>query len=97
MYTDTVLRVALNRLNVTTASLSRLVHVTTNLYRKVQPRDPTGQSNSIVMVIFEILSDGLRMKARVLPSTLTSMIEVGHDSYPAVSTVLLIPVDSYDC
>jgi len=86
-YTETVLRVALNRLSVKTTSLSRLLHVTSNLYRKAQPYNTTaGQSNAIVPAILEILADGLRMKARVLPSTLTSMLEVCCDKTVHVSS-----------
>lgn len=75
-YTDTVLRVALNRLNVNTTSLSRLLQVSTTLYRKTTLSDTSPPINGIVLVVFEILSDGLRMKARALPSTLKSMLEV---------------------
>ena len=35
-----------------------------------------GPTNIIVTVILEILGDGLRLKARVLPTTLKAMLEV---------------------
>lgn len=73
-YTDTVLRVALNRMLVDTATLSRLVQVTATLYRKGAPVNGE-PSNNIILVIFEILSDGLRLKARVASGTLNSMLQ----------------------
>lgn len=75
-YTNTVLRVILNRLNVDTASLSRLIHVTASVYRKTHFADTNGAIMGIIPIIFEVLGDGLRMKARVLPATLKSMLEV---------------------
>ncbi|KIK57795.1 hypothetical protein GYMLUDRAFT_228917 [Collybiopsis luxurians FD-317 M1] len=73
-YTDTVLRAALNRMLVEVATLSRLVQVTATLYRKGPPvhGEP---SNNIILVIFEILNEGLRLKARVLPGTIKAMLE----------------------
>ncbi|KAE9396073.1 hypothetical protein BT96DRAFT_997116 [Gymnopus androsaceus JB14] len=73
-YTDTVLRVALNRMLVDTATLSRLVQVTATLYRK-GPTLSGEPSNNVILVIFEILNDALRLKARVLSGTLKSMLE----------------------
>jgi putative NIF3 family GTP cyclohydrolase 1 type 2 len=75
-YVDTVMRVVLNRLSISTKSLSRLIQATANLFRKHQPSDSTPPVNNVVALIFEILSDGLRMKARISPSTLRSMLEV---------------------
>ncbi|KAJ7582678.1 hypothetical protein C8J56DRAFT_1167735 [Mycena floridula] len=74
-YTETVLRVALNRLNVDAKSLSQLIHVTSTLYRKVPSSEPGVPQNIILQVVFEILGDALRLKARVLPTTLKAMIE----------------------
>ena len=75
-YTDTVLRVALNRMLVDTPTLARLVQVTATLYRK--GATVNGEpSNNVILVIFEILNDALRLKARVLSGTLKSMLEVG--------------------
>ncbi|KAK7054868.1 hypothetical protein VNI00_003331 [Paramarasmius palmivorus] len=69
-YTDTILRVALNRLSVDSATLSRLVHVTSTFYRKTENENAT---NPVLMVLFEILADGLRMKSRVLSSTIGAL------------------------
>lgn len=75
-YVDTVMRVVLNRLCVSTKSLSHLIQATMGLLRKQQSNDaPT--ANGVVPLIFEMLSDGLRMKARILPFTIRSMLEVG--------------------
>ncbi|KAF9464728.1 hypothetical protein BDZ94DRAFT_1255766 [Collybia nuda] len=75
-YVDTVMRVALNRLRVDTKILSRLIQATAGLLRKHPTSDaPAVNANGVINLIFEILSDALRMKARILPSTLKSMIE----------------------
>ncbi|RDB21389.1 hypothetical protein Hypma_011626 [Hypsizygus marmoreus] len=74
-YVDTVMRVLLNRLNVSTESSSRLLQVTATLYRKTHPNDSTPSMNSVLHLMFEVLADGLRLKARVLPSTIKSMID----------------------
>ena len=71
-YTDAILRIVLTRLEVDTASLSRLIQVTATLYRKSQ----SSSSNAILVVIFELLADGLRMKARIPPSAMKAMLEV---------------------
>lgn len=71
-YTDAVLRIVLTRLEVDTASLSMLIQVTATLYRKSQP----SSTNAILAVIFELLADGLRMKARIPSSSMKAMLEV---------------------
>ncbi|GAW10310.1 hypothetical protein LENED_012563 [Lentinula edodes] len=73
-YTDTVLRAVLTRMLVDGATLSRLVQVTATLYRK-GPSVNGEPSNNIIPVIFEILNEGLRVKARVLSGTINSMLE----------------------
>uniref|UniRef100_A0A0W0F9A2 Uncharacterized protein n=1 Tax=Moniliophthora roreri TaxID=221103 RepID=A0A0W0F9A2_MONRR len=70
LYTDTVLRVALNRLSVDESTLSRLVHVTSALYRRTGNESTV---NPVSTVLFEILSDGLRMKSRVLSTTIGAL------------------------
>ncbi|KAF9264659.1 hypothetical protein L218DRAFT_195329 [Marasmius fiardii PR-910] len=70
-YTETVLRVALTRLTVDAFSLSRLVQVTSALYRKSDQHS----TNIIIMVLFEILGDGLRMKSRVLSDTIGALAQ----------------------
>jgi hypothetical protein len=73
-YVDTAMRAVLNKLNVSTSCLSYLLQVTA---RKTDHNaHNTSPTNSILLLMFEILGDGLRMKARVLPYTLGSMLEV---------------------
>lgn len=67
------MRVVLNRLNISASCLSHLLQATAN---KTDFNGHSTSPNSIVLLMFEILGDGLRMKARVLPSTLKSMLEV---------------------
>lgn len=71
-YTDTVMRIALNRMNVNASCLSRLLHVTSSLFRKTE----AAHANNLASVVFEVLADGLRLKARIMPATLTAMLEV---------------------
>ncbi|KAK0210802.1 hypothetical protein DFS33DRAFT_1251098 [Desarmillaria ectypa] len=73
-YTDAILRITLTRLAVDEACLSKLIQVTATLYRKTQLTDPV-PPNAIIAVVLELLSDGLRMKVRVLPITLKAMLE----------------------
>ncbi|KAG7452502.1 uncharacterized protein BT62DRAFT_879722 [Guyanagaster necrorhizus] len=88
-YTDAILRIALTRLAVDEASLSKLIQVTATLYRKTQTTDSV-PTNTIIAVILELLSDGLRMKVRVLPITLKAMLvavmttEIAGHTTPAV-------------
>jgi hypothetical protein len=89
---ETVLRVALTRFNVSTECLSRMLHVTSTLFRKSQSRPGTAgqtQTNTIAMVVFEILAEGLRREGRVTPSTISSMIEVTQ-TVPVVEHFTLI-------
>ncbi|KAH0583846.1 hypothetical protein H2248_009444 [Termitomyces sp. 'cryptogamus'] len=71
--TDTVLRVLSSRLNVGTEALSRLLQATSSLHRRTTKE--TSVTNVVLNSLLEILSDGLRSKVRVLPSTLNSIIE----------------------
>ncbi|KAJ7285806.1 hypothetical protein C8J57DRAFT_1431486 [Mycena rebaudengoi] len=73
--TDSALRGALHRLNVDSASLSRLLHVTTSLYRKTQMDGGAVPTNPIILALFEMLGETLRLKTRTLPSTLRAIIE----------------------
>lgn len=70
------MRVLLNRSNVNTASLSKLLQVTATLYRRTQAAESTLPPDNIVLLVFELLAEGLRLKTRILPSTLKSMLEV---------------------
>ncbi|KAJ7235476.1 hypothetical protein B0H12DRAFT_1141671 [Mycena haematopus] len=71
---DTILRGVIPRLSVDVPSLSRLIHVSASLYRKNHPGEST-LTSPIILVIFEMLADALRLKTRTLPSTLRSMLE----------------------
>ncbi|KAK0459777.1 uncharacterized protein EV420DRAFT_1620288 [Desarmillaria tabescens] len=88
-YTDAILRITLTRLAVDKTCLSKLIQVTATLYRKTQSTDSV-PSNAIIAVVLELLSDGLRMKVRVLPITLKAMLEavmtteIGGHTTPAV-------------
>lgn len=80
---DTVLRVSLIRFNVSAQCLTRFLRVTSTLWRRPRPRqDPAGPAplNKTDENIFEIVGGGLRMRARVLPSTLASLIEVRYQN-----------------
>lgn len=77
--TDTVLRIILNRLNVNSHSIIKLLTVTATLYRKTV-NDGSSPVNPIAALINEILVDGLRMKARLTPLTLKALIEVSTPS-----------------
>ncbi|KAG6890677.1 hypothetical protein C0995_005049 [Termitomyces sp. Mi166 len=71
---DTILRVLSSRLTIGTEGLSRLLQATSSLHRKTSSEATV--TNVVLNSLLEILSDGLRSKARVPPSTLNSMIEV---------------------
>ncbi|KDQ60796.1 hypothetical protein JAAARDRAFT_173016 [Jaapia argillacea MUCL 33604] len=76
---DNALRVALTRFHVTTSTLLRLLEVTSNLYRRAQAQSVTitsASSNLTVVTTLEVLSDGLRRRARVTSSTIASLLEV---------------------
>lgn len=82
-HVDAVLRAVLARFNVGTQCLSRVLHVTSTLFRKMQPRTATAgqlQHNAVAMTVFEILADGLRKEGRLTPSTVTCIIEVSTSS-----------------
>ncbi|KAF7338262.1 hypothetical protein MVEN_02051500 [Mycena venus] len=72
---DAILRGLITRLNVDVPSLSRLIHVTASLYRKTHPGESATPTSPIILIIFEMLADALRLKTRTLPSTLRSMLE----------------------
>ncbi len=79
MYLETLLRSSLIRFSVSVVSLRRVLQVTTTLYRKaakVSGGDSEKMVNPIAAAMLEISRDGLNVKARVLASTLTSLIEV---------------------
>ena len=66
------------------ASLRRVLHVTTTLYRRAA--DKAGQANPentplvnpITSAMYEIARDGLNGKARVTHATLAALVEVSN-------------------
>jgi len=72
-YVETVLRVALNRLHVSKSSLTRLVHVSNSQRSKTREFVSTMDT---ISVLYDVLLDGFRMKTKMVPSTLMSLIEV---------------------
>ncbi|TBU65728.1 hypothetical protein BD310DRAFT_803111 [Dichomitus squalens] len=80
LYLETLLRSSLIRFNVSVASLRRVLHVTTTLYRRAAAK--AGQAtpqkalvNPITSAMFEITRDSLNVKARVTHATLTALVE----------------------
>lgn len=78
-YLDTVLRISLHRLDVSAASLQQLI-ATTDILRKGSS-SADDATEGVVGVIYEILSDALRLKSRVSSKTLAAMIEVCYTSF----------------
>lgn len=74
---ETLLRAALMRSNVSTASLTRVIEVTSQIYRKAAaaPGADVLPSNPILQTMFETVSEAVRMKARVTPATLTALFK----------------------
>ncbi|KAF4615386.1 hypothetical protein D9613_003079 [Agrocybe pediades] len=72
-YADTVVRVALNRLHVSSSCLTRLITVTQSLRPKNQ--EVTPGSIDMTGVLFDILQDGFLMKTKISPLTMKSLIE----------------------
>lgn len=77
---ENVLRAALLRFHASSESLKRIFRVTSALYKRYNAQNQTGgkgmSSNSITETMLEILSDGLRGKARMPSSTISSILEV---------------------
>ncbi|TFK89146.1 hypothetical protein K466DRAFT_545801 [Polyporus arcularius HHB13444] len=75
---DILLRSSLIRFNVSVASLRRVLHVTTTLYRKaakVAGNNENALVNPLAAAMLELSRDGLNMKARVTPATLAALVE----------------------
>ncbi|KAJ3516626.1 hypothetical protein NLJ89_g1005 [Agrocybe chaxingu] len=70
-YVDTVLRVALNRLSVSTFCLTSLIKA----LPRQKTQEPVPGVLDLVAVLFELLLDGLRMKTKMLPATINSLID----------------------
>jgi len=79
LHTETLLRAALVRFEVLPGTLNRLLHVTSTMYRRSKTLDVNGAefpTNHIAMGVMDIISDFLKGKVRVLPLTVTAMLEV---------------------
>lgn len=79
LHTETLLRAALVRFDVGFETLNRLLHVTSTLYRRSKTLDLNGAetpTNLIATGILDVLSDALKGKVRVLPSTMTAILQV---------------------
>lgn len=74
---DTVVRTALNRLQVKPACISRLIQVAAPTRSKVKAQESIPGFLNLIDVLFEILLDGLRMKTKMLPLTIKTLIDVG--------------------
>ncbi|KAF8910955.1 hypothetical protein CPB84DRAFT_1842225 [Gymnopilus junonius] len=73
-YVDTLLRVALNRLYVDPSCLTRLIEVA-SAFRPKNQQETSSSTVDIINILIEILSDGLRMKTKVLPLTIKCLID----------------------
>jgi hypothetical protein len=80
MYLENILRTTLSRFHASAESLKSIFRVTSILYKRYNAQNQNGDNeksaNEITMAILEIFSDVLRGKARIPPSTLTSIAEV---------------------
>ncbi|KAM6500500.1 hypothetical protein JOM56_003514 [Amanita muscaria] len=72
-YIENEIRIVLTRTYVNFTSLYRLLCATQSLQRR---NGSLVFANSVTPIIFEILADGLKLKARVQPSTLAALIQV---------------------
>ncbi|KAH9951250.1 hypothetical protein B0H21DRAFT_272251 [Amylocystis lapponica] len=79
MFMETLLRAALVRFHVSGESLTRVLQITSTLYRKAAAATAPGaeapQTNPISLVMFEMLGDGLRGKARISAATISALVE----------------------
>jgi hypothetical protein len=77
---ENVLRATLLRFYASPESLKRIFRVTSTLYKRYNAQNQSGgkgeSANNITDTMIEILSDGLRGKARIPSSTISSILEV---------------------
>lgn len=87
LYLENVLRATLLRFHASPESLKRIFRVTSALYKRYNAQNQSGgkatSTNNITDTMLEILSDGLRGKARVPSSTVSSILEVRTSQRPA--------------
>ncbi|EJD06034.1 uncharacterized protein FOMMEDRAFT_119510 [Fomitiporia mediterranea MF3/22] len=74
---ENAVRISLVRFDIHEQSLRRLLQVTSALYRRTasEPGASAQDRNVILAVVVDILSEGLRGKCRVTPTTLKTMVE----------------------
>ncbi len=77
---DSILRPALLRFDVSSETVTKLLQVSTSLYRRTTEAANSGertvQANTVFVAIMDVLSDALRGRNRITPSTLESLVEV---------------------
>ena len=86
---ENVLRATLLRFHASPESLKRIFRVTSALYKRYNAQNQSGgkgeSANCITDTMLEILSDGLRGKARIPSSTVSSILEVRTNRRPTFS------------
>lgn len=78
-YLETLLRATLTRCLISAASLTRVVEITSQLYRKAAASaqgNDVPLVNPILVVLLETITDGVHMRARVQGGTLAALFEV---------------------
>ncbi len=78
LYLETLLRATLVRFRVTAACLTRLLQVTSSLYRRRDTQEQQPPINVFAVVLLEMLSDALSAKCRLPHSTLAAAVEVSN-------------------
>ncbi|TFY64018.1 hypothetical protein EVJ58_g2900 [Rhodofomes roseus] len=74
-YLETLLRATLTRCVISATSLTRVVEVTSQLYRRAVQGTDVPLVNPILLVLLETISDGVNMRARATGATLASSFE----------------------
>ncbi|CCM02372.1 uncharacterized protein FIBRA_04467 [Fibroporia radiculosa] len=92
-FMETLLRATLIRCVVSTQSLTRVVDVTSELYRKAAVASGGQPTNPITLVMIEIVGDVVRGRARVAPATMVALCETMRAAVvPRLLKRKLIPV-----
>ncbi|KAG8959863.1 hypothetical protein FRC00_001196, partial [Tulasnella sp. 408] len=82
---ENFLKAAIHRFDVVAGTLTDLILQTAPFYRRTDPRDLTPYPGSIVV---EVVSEGLRGKARLPPATLASALTALKDVFAMHQTAL---------
>jgi hypothetical protein len=75
-YVETLLRIAVTKAGVDAASLSRILHISGSLFRRIEPREQAFLSNHILVTFLQTVSEALTGKLRIAPSTLAASAQV---------------------